>query len=230
MKKFRLMVVALFALVALGAVLATSASAAVSFLPAHWTFNGVTVTTLLPTEATGELLIEANGIAILCSGIFVVTFGPEGSDETTELLSLARVKISKVELSGEALSCTNESGCENPLVWAANLPWQTLAELMVDGTEEFFVDLLVSGTGGKPGWYVECMSFIPFTNLCEGEGINQLLNLVGDVGAESKEAFTELAELLLASCTTGGEDSGIVESDEEGLIADTEAGTLQIAS
>ena len=71
----------------------------------------------------------------------------------------------------------------------------------------------------------------PFTNLCEGEGINQLLNLAGDVGSEFSEAFTELAEMLLATCATGGEDSGIVESEgEEGLIADTEAGTLQIAS
>jgi hypothetical protein len=231
MKTLRLLSVALFAVLAFGAIAVASASA-LTELPAEWLVNGEPVTVKLATDADGELLLEDTKtpigvVQVLCEGLLDGFVGPGGEDETTELLNRAgTILIGPGELEGTALECVNEFNCPSPLVWAANLPWKTLLVLVVDGAEELWVDLI-----SKPGWYVECMTFVPLTDLCEPsvEGASLMLNLPSDVGAEFSEAITELVGLKLANCTSGGAESGVVQSDAEGLV-EVPGSTLQAFS
>lgn len=228
MKTFRLLSVALFAVLAVGVVAVASASAAVTFLAAEWLIGGGVVNAKVPSDASGELLLEdtkgglfGEAVAVLCNGSLDGNVGPKGEDEITEALN-AKEETIGAPLVGLALECVSETGpCESPLVWADNLPWKTLAELMVDGTEEFFVDLLLSNPAGNPGWEIECMNaFGAVSDLCTAapENITHLTNLAEDVGAEFTEAFTVLAEIKLGTCERGGAETGVVESDAQGLI------------
>jgi hypothetical protein len=240
MKILRPLGAVLFAVLAVGTMAVASASA-VTFLLAEWLLSGNAVTAQLPSEATGELLLEdllgnlnmTGAVGVLCIGKLDGNVNANGADEVTEVLNAAGELIG-APLSGLALECPEDAGgtagCTSPLVWPVNLPWRTLAELMVDGTEEFFVDLLLAGTHGNPGWEVECMTIIPISDTCTAiEGISHLVNLAEDVGAEFKESFTELAGLKLATCERGGAEQGVVESDTEGLIT-VAGGTLSVSS
>lgn len=241
MRKIYILGLTLFAALGFSAVAVASASA-VEFLLAEWLIGGNPVAASTSSEAIGELLLEdlktaIGAIGVLCVGSLDGTVNADGEDTITQALNAAKELIG-APLTGLALECVEEKGsCPSPLVWAENLPWNTLAELMVDGTEEFFVDLLLKGTGvtGNPAWEVECMGAIATSDLCEAapEGISKLTNLTADVGAKFEEAFTELAGIKLATCTRsiGGteENAGIVESDGEGLITAT-GGALSIFS
>jgi len=215
MKKFQLLGVALIAVFAFGVIAAASASA-VEFLLAEWLVNGNPITTELATESEGELLLEETilGIKIdkLCSGIFVGTIGPTGEDKITELLNLALEPINLTALVELGLECVNDQNCPEPLVWAVHLPWNTLLELMVEGTETFFVDLISNSGAGNPGWYEICMGNSTSDECTTVEGASKVTNEAGGlVDGEFSEAFTELAGLKLANCSTAGAEHGIVE-------------------
>ena len=164
MRKLHLLGVVLIAVVAFGVVSAATASA-VTFLLAEWLVGGAAVTSTVLTETTGELLISENmtvlgvkvKIGVLCSGIFVGNIGSDGADDITELLNLPKELIDLTPLVELGLECTNDENCPEPLAWADNLPWLTQLELMVDGSEEFFVDLLTPNGNGNPGYHVVCM-------------------------------------------------------------------------
>ena len=161
MRKFHVLGAALAALFAFGVLTAASASA-VTFLLAEWLVGGVGISTTQLTDSEGELLLEETVLGIkidaLCSGIFDGSIGPNGADDITELLSLAGVAITSDLVETSGIVCTNDANCPEPLVWATNMPWLTLAELMVEGTEEFMVDLLMSTVaGGTLGYHIVCM-------------------------------------------------------------------------
>jgi hypothetical protein len=235
MRKLHVLGAVLAALFALGVLTASSASA-VTFLLAEWLVNGIGTTNTQLVETEGESEFTENlgilgVIRILCSGIFVGSIGPNGADEITELLELgtglARITNELVETSG--LTCTNIEKCTSPLVWADKLPWLTLAELMVDGTEEFFVDLLTSSGAGNPGYHIFCMGS-GLGDLCTVvEGVTKLTNEpeFGDVHSEFLESFTELAGLKLSNCETAGMETGQVNG--LGFIALASGATLAVS-
>jgi hypothetical protein len=218
MKKLHVLGVALAALFAFGALTAASASA-VTFLLAEWLKAGVGITTteLVDSESgEGGVLLEETilgiKIAAVCSGIFDGSIGPNGADEITELLTLpVSTLVSSTALVEPGLLCEPEQNCPEPLVWLDNLPWLTLAELMEDEGQSFFVDLIMSSGVGDPGYYVDCMNGTH--DLCESkEAISKLTNEGnGTVHGEFSEAFTELAGLKLANCEIAGVEKGIVE-------------------
>ena len=149
MKRNHVLGVALLAVFAFGVL--TASASAVTFLLALWLFNGANVTSLLLIESTGELeLVDKNagklGITsrILCSGTFDGWVGPESLDENSELLNLSGEAISSTALTGKFLVCADTENCEKPEFWADGLPGETETELMLDGAEEFFTDLLFS--------------------------------------------------------------------------------------
>ena len=169
-------------------------------------------------------------IDVVCSGVFDGSIGPNGADDITELLELTtgtRITNELVETSG--ILCTNTTNCPEPLVWAFGLPWLTLTELMVDGTEEFFVDLLTSTVAGQAiGYHIVCMGS-GLSDLCTTtEAVAKLTNEAnGTVDGEFSEPFTELAGLKLANCEMAGNEKGIVEG--LGFILLTGGGSLAVS-
>jgi hypothetical protein len=226
MKKLQILSIALVAVFAFGVLVAGSASAAPTFLLAEWLVNGVAIPegTNLASETTGELELTdlktlLGASTVKCSGILVGTVGFDGADTVTEVLSSAKGAIG-APLTGTALECTEVKVCEEALVWPINLPWNTLLELMEQSGEVFFADLILPGASGKnPGWEVECMKTLTKpVDECTGEGITKL-GLTGTTLTGSfEEAFRELAELPLATCTQSKEATGHVVSPVAGTI------------
>jgi hypothetical protein len=228
MKRIHVIGVALLAMFALSAIVASAASA-VTFLPAEWLINGEKLAAALAITQEGELnLINTNGggfgirVEILCSGILLGTVGPGAADSTTGLQNLAKEAISGTPLTGLALTCTNDAGCTEPKVWAEELPWKTSVDLMEDGAETFFVDLLENGK-----YYAECLILgIAVSELCTAPVTAiQLTNEAAGVDATFSDAFQELAELKLGECGERPE-TAIVEG--LGTIK-PDAGTLTVS-
>jgi hypothetical protein len=243
MKKLQILGIALVAVFAFGVLVAASASATVTFLLAEWLVEGKAVAegTEKNVESTGTLLLEDSktllGVAdVLCSGILDGKVGFDGADTITELLNLAKEAISTTPLAGLALECTSDtSACEEPLVWAALLPWSTLLVLMEEGTEVFFADLIKpSGSNTQVGWYVQCeKTFLkPHDECLSPEGVSRLSLSTTELTAFFEEAFTTLAELKLALCSQSGEETGIVETEAAApaLLTLVEGGTLSASS
>jgi hypothetical protein len=231
MKKFHVVLLALFAVFAFSATVAGSASAETTLL-AEWLFNGAAITALLPVETTGEVLLVTlvlgvEAVDIHCSGIFDGSVGPNGEDEITKLLNLEKEEIGS-ELVGLSLSCTVEkaisgSKCnvsELAELWADGLPWHSNLFLMESGV---FLDSI--GTSNS-GYHVFCpMGGAEKTagaeNLCVGSASTTMTNGATDVTGE----FLEPTAAEEAKCTTG---SGMITGT--GLTSDTSEGTLQVSS
>jgi hypothetical protein len=211
MKKFQAVILALFAVSAVGAVLVASASAEVTLL-AEWLINGAAIAagTTVESETTGALLLEDNktpfgAAAVLCSAILDGTLGPNGEDLVTAVLNLAKELIGS-ELVGLALECEGEKLCSTPaLVWPDKLPWPTLLFLMENGE---FLDL-VEGAG----YHNECTVLgIKETDLCTAADAGfPVLNdpVTGDAETPGGVAATPNAD-----CTLGGASSAVNETDE----------------
>jgi len=211
----------------------TTSASAVTFLLALWLFNNVAVSSILLVESSGELeLVNKDGgglgvtVKILCSGIFDGWVGPESLDELSELLNLSKELISRTELSGGlTIECSNSGNCEKGKFIYEDLPWETEAELVVDGTEEFFVDLIF-----KAAYYVECTILgTTVGELCEAAGSTavELKNEGTGVDATFSDAFQTLAGGALVNCSGGGVESG--ETNGLETVADPETGTLAVS-
>jgi hypothetical protein len=230
MKRNRVLRVALLAMFAFGVL--TASASAVTFLLAQWLFNGAAVTTALLTEAPGELEIVNTDfgslgviVKILCSIIFQGWVGPESLDHTSEVLTLTSVLVSNEELVGQTAECSNTQNCENPQAWPDGIPGETEVELMVDGNEEAFVDLLFNF-----GWYMECTTIgFKIAELCSAaETAAELKNEAVGVDFNFSDAFQTLAGLKLMLCGIStprevGEINGLVTTrDPEGTLAVSE--------
>jgi hypothetical protein len=218
MKKFHILGVALIAVFAVGVLSAATASA-LTFLLAEWLENGSGITATLLAEIAGELLLQEKvlflGVEIvidaLCSGILDGFIGPDGASDITELLNLKEEAINLTALVELGLECVNDENCAEPLAWAVNLPWLDLLELMEDGTETFFIDLLAGTTNGNVGYYVDCMGS-GLTDTCTApQGGTKVESIAEGINFEFSEPFTELAGLKLANCEVAGAETGIVE-------------------
>jgi hypothetical protein len=153
MRKSYVVSVVLVTTFAFGALAAARAGAA-EFLLAEWLVSGLGVITELKVESGVELLLEdpSNGLAVLCSALFVGWVGPNSLEFISEVLTLAGGV-------GSSLECVAQKGCESspsPLLTFVNLS-EIEVELMIEGTEIFFVSLFLPHSGGgNPGWKMEC--------------------------------------------------------------------------
>ena len=233
MRKIQVLGVALLALFAFGALTAVSASAVNTYLLAEWLLNGVAIgaseTNLV--EIDGTLLMEdtkavlGSPAAIRCTGSFDGWVGPNSLGYISEILSAAEEPISTSPLTGLALTCTSETGCESntaPLVYPVGLPWESEVELLEqsgEATNLRFTDLLsTKASGGKLGWEIENCLVLGTSHEDEctaTEAAAELTLAAGPVllGTFSK-AITELTGQSLVTCTGSGGQTGVLENFE----------------
>jgi hypothetical protein len=244
MRKYQIFIVAVFAVFAFFVVAAASAFAeAPVTLLAEWLVNGAAVEENLSINTEGTLtwtdlnVLKAGIVAsALCTYVFMGTVGLSGVGEINEILTVGGVLLPLVALEPGGLVCENSGNCEEPLTWAVLLPWPTLLELFEQLVSEvltsFFANLIRTGAAGKPGWYIECLDLgVTISDECTAntEVAAQATNLAEGVDANFSEAFTLLAELPNALCTSSGTESGVVEG--LAVIQTTAPGTnLQVSS
>ena len=246
MRKIHILGLALFAVFAFGATVASSAFAA----PGEWLVNGATFNATLNSETRGLLtlirLVSETNSAILteidCEGIFdgTITQGGAGVKGTDTITALLTSTMELVNELGEApeleLNClvTLDSGAltdckENTLaqLWPDNMynvngPWLTeLLELEVNGLvlDDLFGPLGVLGT--EPGYEVRCESLLNVfgEELCEGPTTFDLTN-----GVETVTSTANLTESPEVHCLFAGTNEEKVAGLEgEGLICVTSA-------
>jgi len=220
-KRHHILGLALLAVFAFSAVIANMASAETTFLLAEWLFKGAAVTSALPVETKGKLLLEdtetlLGKAAVVCEGILVGSVNANGADEVTKLLTTAGVEIA---LPGVGLKCEGQTLCNGTSeAWAEKLPWKTTLEL--EGPGGAFVDLVEGAV---------------YTVLCGGVGVEDTCTAVNPTrtGALTNGAEDVLLSAGLASpnasCSAGKATSGVIQTIE-GLTSDTEAGVLSVSS
>ncbi len=244
MRKFQWFGIAVVAVLLFGVAVASSASAATTFLLAEWLVNGKPILEgeSFNVESSGTLLLEdkktlLGASSVECTGSLMGWVGPDGLDLISEVLNASGAAVSSTPLSGTALECKEEKVCEEALVWPLGLEatggkgWETLLELWEQGSENGFVVLITpETTGHNPGWYVLCEKTITKpVDECTSPAGAVSLGLSGTTLTGSfTEAFTLLMEQELAECTQSKEKSGLVESVGAGTI--TSAGNTISAS
>ena len=240
MRKFQWFGIAVVAVLLFGVAVASSASAAVTFLLAEWLVNGKPIVEgeSFNVESTGTLLLEDKKTllgesSVECTGTLVGWIGPDGLDLISEVLNAATEPVSSTKLVGTPLICKTEKTCEEALVWPLNLGWETLLELWEQGGESGFVDLILAESG-NPGWYVLCEKTIT-------KPVDECTAVTGKTGVVSlglsgttltgsfSEAFTLLMEEPLAECTQSKEKTGNVESVGAGTLS-SKGNTLSASS
>lgn len=241
MKRYQVVLVALTAVFAFVALSAVSASALTTLL-ALWLWNGTAITEGLNVEAEGELTLEdtkgslgGGRAAVLCSGILDGTVNPESLGYISEVLTLAKELIETTPLTELGLTCTNITECASPLVWPVGLPWESELELVEQGTEVFFANLILpNATAKKFGWLVQCMGVLTEPEdecTTTTEGVSQLTLEGASLLASFLETFRELMGVPLANCSRGGTGTGKVLSDEPfGVLKHETGGELSASS
>jgi len=160
---------ALFAVCAISAVAASSASA----LNEEWLFKGEKITTSLRGLFDGLINFEHLGgltgaSKMHCAGQLHGTFGPGKLDLITDMLGLNGELADETHegpIHCEFLSGTCGVGAL-ALVLVHHLPW--LTELLLPGTPAGTWDLIKQdGTHGESGYEVEC-DHLGIKVLCEG--------------------------------------------------------------
>ncbi len=200
---------------------ASPASAAITYLLAEWLGNAVALSSTVLGEAVGTLLFEdlevtAAGklaVAVVCSLILEGDYGVNGADDFTEDLTLEDVEVGLGALVGNSLQCTKETLCEDADGWAVNLPWLTLAELWEEGAEMGFVDLVLNGGKGNPGWYIECTVLgVKAQDECTASELAAQITNTDPPEADFTEAITLLFGAKLAICTgSTNKETGVIQ-------------------
>jgi hypothetical protein len=209
------------------------------FLPAEWLVAGAALTSELATQTSGEILLEdtkaiTGKLAVLCSGILDGRVGLKGLAWVSEVLNLAGEAISSTPLSGLALECTSQTGCETSMaakVWPVGLGWEAEAALYEEVGGNFFALLSLPHSGGSnPGWEIECLVLgtSDVDECTTAEDIAELTLEGTKLLKKASLAFAELTEIKLLSCSQGGAESGVVEG--EGTITLNETGELTASS
>jgi len=200
MKKLQVVSLALVALFAFSAMLATTASAAGTLLP-EWLIKGVGVTTLTSVIIEGELLLKDTGVSagVKCSGKFIGSVGPSGEDEITSVQSLTGATIT---LAAPLTTCVKEENCGGtPSVAPEELPWHTLLYL-VESTGKYR-DLTFHA-----GYSVTCtiLGIKVEDNCTTTNSSAEIVNPAG--GAESIGEITPKG-----TCSAGGAGTAFLEAE-----------------
>ncbi|HEV3094712.1 MAG TPA: hypothetical protein VGY30_09385 [Solirubrobacteraceae bacterium] len=189
MRKIKILA-ALFAVLALGAVVASSAFAADEWLVGG---NLIVLGGSSPAVTKGTWLLLALSFGgfiqthIVCNGELLGTVrglnaSGRGTDTVTEIHNLLLTQLKRITC--EVLP--PKGPCSTTLAWvtALNLPW--LSELVLKTGDTKPRDLFSSGGSGEPGFKVECTTGTgTFEETCEGNvESEQLSNTAKGVSGE----------------------------------------------
>lgn len=179
------------------AVLAFSVAAVASASAMEWLVKGAAVAGAVAvdssTEAGNLLLLEdtGTGVDVLCEGTDSGSVNTAGKDEET------------VVTPSNCVVDTGAATCVKLLsVKAVNLPWTTQLEAGIR-------DKITKGTGGKPGWAVECEGpfKIKVTDTCVTEtGSTAMANEANG----TVDATFDVHAGNEAECSVGGAKTGLV--------------------
>jgi hypothetical protein len=217
MGKSRALVATLVGILALAAVLATPAFAEFSLL-AEWLISGAAVTASTAVETTGEFRLEDSKLAAgaICSAVLVGTVGPNGEDQTTEVLSAVGVLVTLTA----PLLCRPSKGCELSATdieaSPEGLPFSSLLYLSEFGS---FLDVTI-----KASYSLSCFVLgIKVAEECTlSDGVDEVVN-----SSFSVEAIGEL--IPPGNCTVGGAGSGDIEPLTGNNMRPRFSGTLAVS-
>lgn len=200
MLRIQMIGLTLVAMLAMGVVAASSASAAEHI----WLINGKLIVGVIKTQ-TLELFLAtdhnpigsaSNEVVVHCHryGVSIIGFHLFG---LIEKLTAERLG------TNDKVTCAfdKQGGCESspaPLLLAVNLPWRT--ELYLNGTE--VRDMVVSDGAGNPGWRVTCKA--PLLGMITDECTTALTSTALANVAGGVEAIFD-ANTQTANCKIGTE-------------------------
>jgi hypothetical protein len=245
MKKLQIFLIALVAVSAFGALIASSAFAEEpTSLLALWLANGLEVKATLATDSEGELLLEDNKApfvgkaAVVCSGLFEGTVSENGEDKATMLFNLGTTqKLIPTNgetgflIAGNGLLCKAESpvtGCEEneaeTEAFPVDLPYNTLLLLITGPPETFRIMYTSAVSGGKVGYELACLiaSILTEDECTATEVEGEALNVTG--GVEAMGSATPNG-----TCTQGGAASGVITAIAGNLTLLTNGETLSMS-
>ncbi len=192
MKRIRILGLMVFAVFALSAVAASTASAV------QWLDNGNPISSPIEVLSKGTLLLEdlaspGGGTAVLCEGKNRGTVGAGSRDLTLSITNI----VCSFERVGACKAGTT------PTAEAVHLPWVTRL-LTVAGVTR---DMIENSGAGAPGWAVECESILgkqrdECTSETEGDP-----SITNNSSGDVTETFDPSER---ASCTKGNSTSGMV--------------------
>jgi hypothetical protein len=202
---------------ALGFIFAAPASAEFSLL-AEWLINSAAVTTSTAVETTGEFRLEDSSFSAgaICAAILVGTVGPNGEDQTTEVLSAGGT----VATLTAPLLCRPSKGCElnatDIEVSPEGLPFSSLLYLAEFGA---FLDATVHA-----GYSVSCLILgVKVSEECTlANSVDEVVN-----ASFSVEAIGEL--IPPGNCTLGGAGTGDIEPLTGNSMRPRFSGTLTVS-
>jgi hypothetical protein len=220
MRKIQILGIALVAMFAFSAIVASMASAETTLL-AEWLVSGAAVTATLTTTSTGTVLVEdaQAKIGIECGGELVGTVGPNGEGSTTAVLAPGGGNAITL---GNLLKCTPFKGCEasatDVLVAPEGLPWQGLLQLDEGTGATFLGDAIAGGS-----FFTECLVIgIKVSETCNNPSTQsgEVLNVTGGI-----EAMGNVSPNV--NCTVGGNGAGEITFLAGNLTKVTGGGTLE---
>lgn len=159
-------------------------------------WHKITSPTAVNTEGTLELEDEGTGTKVRCTGEDKGTVGPGSTDEITEITKIVCVFVTT--------GLCNSTPA--PTAVAVNLPWHTKLEV-IGGVVR---DVIVSGTGGNPGWAVTCTTFLgKTTDTCTKAGAT---TAIANVATGVDATFD--GSTVNADCSVGGAGKGKVRGTD----------------
>jgi hypothetical protein len=198
MRRIQTLSIATLAVLALGAVIVSSASAA------EWEREGKGVTKVEYVTGHGAIIVHHEGgtfgnAEVECTGLFDGTAGPNGTDLVELVLALTGTST-----ENDLLKCVNiSSPCEGrgPVVHFENLPWAT--KLLVEGNLVFddVKEEEPPHNNGEPAYDILCkVLFAEVLLLCEG---SFKAHWDGNLANGALFLF-EKANTLTSNCDDGG--------------------------
>lgn len=196
MRKLQVIGLALVSVFAFCAFAASSASAH------EWLVNGAAVPAGgVTVDSEGTLLLEdmsglAKEAAVVCLGTGLGLVLPAGKDEQNSI-TVGTCRVEKPCATFEKAA-------------AVNLPWTT--ELLEPVAGGGHTDAILTGTGGNPGWLVECNEggiIGKVDDTCTTTKGEPLAN--NENGNVDIEFMANGPKSEFANCTIGGAEVGLVE-------------------